>query len=275
MILMRHVVNYLQRIMIEYIKNIINDKPSIGVVLGSGLNSLIDSLENIKRIPYNEIPSFIQTTVKGHAGEFVFGTVKGTDIPVIFANGRFHYYEGLEYKNVHILIDIFNELGCDKIITTNSSGCLIPSWSPGDIMIIDSHIDMTFRDGPDVINKKIGDEYYNSKLISLAIDCMNEMNMPIRKGTYGWTLGPTYETPAEVQFLQKHGISAVGMSTVPEIERAHELKINLLSLACLTNYAVGISLHPLTHEEVVEQANKSGKIFTKLLNQILIKSNQI
>ena len=145
--------------MIEYIKNIINDKPSIGVVLGSGLNSLIDSLENIKRIPYNEIPSFIQTTVKGHAGEFVFGTVKGTDIPVIFANGRFHYYEGLEYKNVHILIDIFNELGCDKIITTNSSGCLIPSWSPGDIMIIDSHIDMTFRDGPDVINKKIGDEY--------------------------------------------------------------------------------------------------------------------
>ena len=134
---------------------------------------------------------------------------------------------------------------------------------------------MTFREGPDVINKKIGDEYYNPKLMSLAIDCMNEMNMPIRKGTYGWTLGPTYETPAEVQFLQKHGISAVGMSTVPEIERAHELKIDLLSLACLTNYAVGISLHPLTHEEVVEQANKSGKIFTKLLNQILIKSNQI
>ena len=90
---------------------------------------------------------------------------------------------------------------------------------------------------------------------------MNEMNMPIRKGTYGWTLGPTYETPAEVQFLQKHGISAVGMSTLPEIERAHELKIDLLSLACLTNYAVGISQHPLTHEEVVEQANKSGEIF--------------
>ena len=197
------------------------------------------------------------------------------NIPVIFANGRFHYYEGLEYKNVHILIDIFNKLGCEKIITTNSSGCLIPSWSPGDIMIIDSHIDMTFRDGPDVINKKIGDEYYNPKLMSLAIDCMNEMNMPIRKGTYGWTLGPTYETPAEVQFLQKHGISAVGMSTVPEIERAHELKIDLLSLACLTNYAVGISQQPLTHEEVVEQANKSGQTFTKLLNQILIKSNQI
>ena len=112
MILMRHVVNYLQRIMIEYIKNIINEKPAIGVVLGSGLNRLIDSLENIKRIPYNEIPSFIQTTVKGHAGEFVYGTVKGTDIPVIFANGRFHYYEGLEYKNVHILIDIFYKLGC-------------------------------------------------------------------------------------------------------------------------------------------------------------------
>ena len=104
---------------------------------------------------------------------------------------------------------------------------------------------------------------------------MNEMGLPIRKGTYGWTLGPTYETPAEVKLLQKHGVSAVGMSTVPEIERAHDLQLNLLSLACLTNYAVGISAHPLTHEEVVEQANKSGKIFSALLSKILVKINQL
>ena len=123
MILMQHVVNYLRKLMIKYIKNIINDKPMIGVVLGSGLNSLIDSLENIKRIPYDEIPSFIQTTVKGHAGEFVFGTVKGTEIPVIFANGRFHYYEGLEYKNVHILIDSSNGFFPSHVFPENKSPC--------------------------------------------------------------------------------------------------------------------------------------------------------
>ena len=104
---------------------------------------------------------------------------------------------------------------------------------------------------------------------------MNKIGIPTRKGTYGWTLGPTYETPAEVRFLQEHDISAVGMSTVPEIERAHELNMRLLSLACLTNYAVGISLHPLTHEEVVEQANKSGELFTDLLSRILVQMDQI
>ena len=269
------VVNYLQKTMIDYIKNKINESPIIGVVLGSGLDKLTNSLDNIIRIPYGHIPSFIQTTVKGHTGEFVFGFVKGTKMPVICANGRFHYYEGLEYSSTHLIIDIFSELGCNKVITTNSSGCLIPNWSPGDIMIIDSHIDMTFRKGSNYIHKKNGNKYYDPVMMKLAQECMNEISLPIRKGTYGWTLGPTYETPAEVKFLQDYNISAVGMSTVPEIERACELKMKLLSLACLTNYAVGISPHPLTHEEVVDQANKSSDIFTDLLSRILVQINQI
>jgi|TARA_B110000116_G_scaffold266784_1_gene278039 purine-nucleoside phosphorylase len=261
--------------MIDYIKNKIKDPPMVGIVLGSGLEKLTTSLENKIRIPYKDIPSFIQTTVKGHVGEFVYGTVRGTSMPVICANGRFHYYEGLDYSSTHIIIDIFNDLGCKNVITTNSSGCLVQDWSPGELMIIDSHIDMTFRDGPDQINKKYGDSYYDSLMMGLAERCMNQAGIPVRKGTYGWTLGPTYETPAEVQFLQEYDISAVGMSTVPEIERAHELNLKLLSLACLTNYAVGISSHPLTHEEVVEQANKSGEAFTDLLSRILVQIDQV
>jgi len=272
---MLRVDSYPQSIMIDYIKNKIKGRPVVGVVLGSGLQELSSSLENAVRIPYPEIPSFINTTIEGHAGEFVYGTLKGTSMPVIFANGRFHYYEGLEYSQVHIIIDVFNELGCQSVITTNSSGCLVPTWTPGDIMIIDSHVDMTFRQGPDHINKQSGASYYDPALIKIAEGCMEEMELPIRKGTYGWTLGPTYETPAEVKLLQTHGIDAVGMSTVPEIERAHDLELTLLSVACLTNYAVGISAHPLTHEEVVEQANKSGKIFSALLSRILAKINQI
>lgn len=272
---MRRVANYPQSIMIKYIKNKISESPMVGVVLGSGLQELASSLENVIRIPYSDIPSFMETTIKGHAGEFVIGTVKGTTLPVIFANGRFHYYEGLSYDKVHLIIDIFSQLGCEHVITTNSSGCLVPSWSPGDIMIIDSHIDMTFRDSPDDINKKSGPRYYNPMLLKLAQDSMDEMNLVKRQGTYGWTLGPTYETPAEIKLLTEHGISAVGMSTVPEIERAHDLNLNLLSIACLTNYAVGISDHPLSHGEVVDQANKSGKIFSELLLKILTKIDQI
>jgi purine-nucleoside phosphorylase len=261
--------------MIEYIKKQINVSPVVGVVLGSGLQELSNSLEDVTRIAYSDIPSFIDTTVKGHAGEFVVGRVRGTTLPVVFANGRFHYYEGLSYDKVHIIIDVFSQLGCGHVITTNSSGCLVPSWSPGDIMIIDSHIDMTFRNSPDDMHKKSGPSYYDPGLMKLAQDSMDQMNLIKRQGTYGWTLGPTYETPAEVKLLQRHGVSAVGMSTVPEIERSHELQLKLLSIACLTNYAAGISDHPLSHEEVVDQATKSGETFSELLLRILTKIDQI
>ena len=153
---MPRAANFPQITMIKYIKNKINGTPVVGVVLGSGLQGLANSLENAVRVSYANIPSFIETTIEGHVGEFVCGTLRGTSLRVIFANGRFHYYEGLKYSQLHIIVDIFNQLGCEHVITTNSSGCLVPAWSPGDIMIIDSHIDMTFRDGPDAINKKLG-----------------------------------------------------------------------------------------------------------------------
>ena len=260
---------------IEDLQSRVNLQPTVGIVLGSGLDILSSSIENIVTIKYSEIPSFIDTTIEGHAGEFIAGNIIGTSLNVIFANGRFHYYEGLPYDKVHIIIDIFNKLGCKYAITTNSSGCLVPSWSPGDIMIIDSHIDMTFRNSTTEINKKTGPRYYDPHLIKLAIDAMNELNIPIREGTYGWTLGPTYETPAEIEFFQSIDINAVGMSTVPEIERAHDLNLSLLAMACLTNYAVGISEDILTHQEVVAQANKSGKLFSDLLLNILRKIDRL
>ena len=138
-------------------------------------------------------------------------------------------------------------------------------------MIIDSHIDATFRDSPDTPIKKLGDDYYNPSLIKIAESCMEELGVFPRSGTYGWTLGPTYETSAEIEMLKEWGVSAVGMSTVPEIQRAHELGLDLLSLACLTNYAVGISKTPLSHHEVVTKAQESSLIFSKLVVSILKK----
>ena len=256
---------------INYIKNKLDTAPTVGVVLGSGLDKLCAELENKQTISYSDIPSFINTTIDGHKGEFVIGNLPGTRLNLMFANGRFHYYEGLEYKMTHIIIDILHQMGCTHIITTNSSGCLEPSWSPGDLMIIDSHVDATFRDSPDTPVKKLGDDYYNPSLIKIAESCMEELGVSPRSGTYGWTLGPTYETSAEIKMLKEWGVSAVGMSTVPEIQRAHELGLNLLSLACLTNYAVGISKTPLSHHEVVTKAQESSLIFSKLVVSILKK----
>jgi len=253
----------------KYLKKHIKTPPTVGIVLGSGLQQLASSLDNVTVIKYSDIPSFINTSVDGHAGEFIIGKVNNLD--VICANGRFHYYEGLTYDKVHIIIDIFHEVGCDNVITTNSSGCLESSWNPGDLMLIDSHIDMTFRDSVDTIDRKYGDAYYNPNLYSIAMEAMKEMDIPLRSGTYGWMLGPTYETPAEIKLMQGLDIQAVGMSTVPEIERAHELGMKLLGIACLTNYAVGISKNPLTHHEVVEQATKSGHQFSNLILNILNK----
>ena len=254
---------------VKYLKSQINTSPSIGIVIGSGLNQLCDKLENKIVIQYAEIPSFISTTVDGHAGEFVIGNLPNSMHSIIFANGRFHYYEGIGYEKTHILIDIFSELGCSHIITTNSSGCLQPEWKPGDLMIIDAHLDATFRESSDQPKTISGDAYYSQYMINVATSSMEKLNITPRIGTYGWTLGPTYETPAEIEMLRELNVSAVGMSTVPEIVRTHELGLKLLSLACLTNYAVGISEVPLSHDEVVTQAKQSSLLFTNLIMDIL------
>jgi len=256
---------------VNYIKNKIKSLPTVGIVLGSGLQELSDTIKNKVIIKYCDIPSFIDTSVDGHAGEFVIGKSGNNNINVICANGRFHYYEGLTYNKTHILVDIFKELGCKSIITTNSSGCLNASWSPGDLMVINSHIDMTFRNSTDKFIKKEGRQYYDNILIKLARETMKEMGLPDRVGTYGWTLGPTYETTSEIELMKSLDIKAVGMSTVPEIERAHFHGLELLGIACLTNYAVGISTTPLTHQEVVIQAQKSGKLFSSLILRVLEK----
>ena len=256
-------------IVANYLKEYAKTPPTVGIVLGSGLQELASSLDDVTIIKYSDIPSFIDTSVDGHAGEFILGKVN--DLNVICANGRFHYYEGLPYDKVHILIDIFHNIGCKNIITTNSSGCLESSWNPGDLMIIDSHIDMTFRNSVDIIDRKYGDAYYDSNLYKIGVETMSEMNLPLRSGTYGWTLGPTYETPSEIELMQSLDIQAVGMSTVPEIERSHELGMKLLGIACLTNYAVGISKNPLTHDEVVEKAKESSSVFSQLVLNILKK----
>ena len=248
---------------LNYIKTKINHAPDLAIVLGSGLADLQNILNNKVIINYSDIPGYFQTTVKGHEGKFVFGNFENKYI--LIAVGRFHYYEGLSLEQVGLPITIFNALKCKNIILTNSSGCLQSNWSLGDVMIIKGHYDFTFRKDAKDPSLISGNEFYNQKLIDLTIKNHPEVKL----GTYGWVLGPIYETKAEILNMKNHGVNAVGMSTVPEILMAHKLGINILALALMSNYAVGLTNDTLTHDIVLKNSIKHNSNFQLLLIKII------
>ena len=250
---------------IQYIKDTITSPIDVAIIAGSGLSGIQNILDKQINICYSDIPNYFNTTVKGHDGQFIFGNYNNKNI--LIASGRFHYYEGLSIEQVGLPIQIFNHLGCKQVIITNSSGCLVSHWNLGDIMIVDGHYDFTFRHGihnPELIK---GTDYYNSELINLTL----KSNPELRLGKYGWVLGPVYETKAEIENMMNHGVQAVGMSTIPEVIMAHKLGINILVLALMSNYAVGLTKEELTHESVLVNSKKYNENFQLLLTSILSK----
>ena len=248
---------------IEFIKNQIGNEPEMGIILGSGLSELYKILNNRITINYIDIPNFFNTTVKGHKGKFVIGDYKSKRI--IFALGRFHFYEGLSIDQVGLPIRIFKKLNCKNIILTNSSGCLNKSWNLGDIMVINGHADFTFRNiksNPKINkNKKI----YNKNLINTALS----LDSNVKIGNYGWVIGPMYETKSEIKNMIKCNISAVGMSTVPELLMAGKIKINILGLALMSNYGVGLTDEDLTHSTVLKNSEKYNEKFKSFLIKLI------
>lgn len=249
-----------------YIKEKYPPNPKIGIVLGSGLDAFCNKLESRTHIPYNKIPNFRKVSVKGHRGEFVLGKLHQHNI--ICANGRFHYYEGYKYNDVAIIIDVFKSLGCELVIMTNASGCVVKEWKVGDLMLINGHLDYSFIESNN--NKAIvRDGWYDNSLLNQVKDISEKIDVNLREGIYTWTTGPSYETASEINEIKSLGGHAVGMSGLPEIERIHTLNMKMIGLCCLTNYASGISGKELTHSEVVEKAQNSHGSFIKLINAII------
>ncbi len=243
----------------------------IAVVLGSGLGGFADGLEDQSIIPYEEIPGYPKSTVEGHSGELVMGRLNGVEL--IAAKGRFHYYEGYDFDTITIPIQLFSKLGVDHLIITNSSGSMRKNCPPGTLMAITGHMDCTYRHSAGDPKLFIGRPYHDEGLIDLAQTSAKDLGFELAVGNYCWTLGPAYETPAEIEDMQRMGGDAVGMSTVPEIIAAGELGMNILTISCLTNYAAGISPHTLTHDEVMETAKQTGQRFAGLLKAIISKLN--
>lgn len=261
----------------NYIKDELNGTaPSVALILGSGLGMLSDSFENSIAINYEDIPYFSQSTVEGHVGKLISGEFAGKQ--VIAMKGRFHYYEGYSLKEVAYPIRVFKLLGINTLIVTNAAGGVNTSFEPGDLMLMEDHIKL-FDDSPlrGRNEERFGPRFsdmssaYNPRLREIAKECANECCIDIQKGVYFYMPGPSFETPAEIRAIRLLGADAVGMSTVPEVIAAAHCGMDVLGISCITNMAAGILPKPLTHEEVIETADKVKEDFAALLKRIIEK----
>ena len=269
-------MNYIDKIKesISFIISKIKDKPTIGLILGSGLGGLADKIENAIKIQYKDIPHFPISTVEGHEGQLVIGELGGKI--VVAMQGRFHFYEGYPLKDVTFPIRTMIGMGIENLIVTNAAGGSNKDFSPGDLMIITDHINYTGENpligenlnelGPRFLDMS---RAYNRNLIELAKNCGDKLGISLKEGVYMWFTGPTYETPAEVRLAITLGADAVGMSTVPEVIVANHQGVKVLGISCITNMAAGILDQPLNHEEVIETSMRVKGSFEKLIVEIL------
>lgn len=258
----------------ECITSIDNSKIDLAIILGTGLGSIVNDIENKKTVKYKDIPGFPVSTVVGHAGELIIGDLIGKK--VLAFNGRFHYYEGYPMSEVTFPIRVIKSLGIEKIIVTNACGGMNPDFSAGDLMIIEDHINF-MGDNPLIGRnyEEFGPRFpdmsqaYNKELIKLAESCADKLNIKVQKGVYAAVSGPTYETPAELRMLRNVGGDAVGMSTVPEVIVANHMSMKVLGISCITDMALADNLEPLDHKRVVETANKAMVKFVSLVKEIV------
>lgn len=246
----------------------------MGLILGSGLGSLADDFEDATTFDYKDIPNFPVSTVEGHAGRLVVGTFQGRR--VVAMQGRFHFYEGWGLDKVTFPVRVFKMLGCTHMIVTNSSGGINVDWTPGDLMLITDHINLT---GTNPLmghnDERFGPRFpdmsdsYNLELRRHTIRIARQLNIRLRTGVYAGVLGPSYETPHEIKMMRRMGADAVGMSTVPEVIVANHMSMKVIGISCITNMAAGVSAQPLTHDEVTENAHKAHSRFATLLGAVV------
>lgn len=250
-------------------------RPKVGMILGSGLSSLADSIEDSVAIPYAEIPHFPVTTVEGHVGRMIVGRLEGQAVMVM--QGRVHYYEGYSMAEVTFPVRVMQAMGIETLFVTNAAGGLDPEFRAGEVMLINDHINLIGMSGLNPLRGPNLDEFgprfpdmsepYDAHLRELARRVAAEAQMVLREGVYICLAGPSFETPADLRFLRLIGADAVGMSTVPEVTIARHGGTRVLGLSGISNVAVieGAPPSETTHEEVLE----AGRVLAPRLEAII------
>lgn len=250
-------------------------KPQVAVILGSGLGAFADTLDRKIKIPTSEIPHYPHSTVQGHKGFLVFGKLADKDILAV--QGRTHYYEGHDIRDVAYVVRLMAEIGVRFLLVTNAAGGVNPRFQPGDLMIIVDHINFLFRNP--LRGAVVDDESrwtdmsdaYDREAVRLLENIGTELGIPLKKGVLFVSTGPTYETAAEVQMARRFGADAVSMSTVPEVLVAKARGMKVAGISCITNLATGISKVHLSHREVTEIANQVREKFQMLVREMLMR----
>lgn len=258
---------------IEYVSNYFTDKPKVAVVLGSGVKAL-ENLENEEKLSYNDIPNFPKSTVAGHAGVISVGKYNKNTVAVL--RGRFHKYEGHNWKNVISPIALMKEMGVNIMILTNAAGGINRIYIPGELMLIEDHINFQIVDSEErkalsqLIKERRTIDFYDKELTNIAREASKESKVRLHEGIYLSLPGPSYETRAEILMMRNMNVDAVGMSTVPEVVWSNAMGMKVMGISCITNstyYEKAMS--ETSHEEVVDVAKKASQNIDTLLKTII------
>ena len=261
---------------VDFITNKTNFSPEYGIILGSGLGNFTDDINVEYILPYTEIPNFPVSTVEGHKGALVFGTIGGKK--VVAMQGRFHFYEGYDMKQVTFPVRVMKHLGVEKLVVSNASGGVNPNYKVGSIVIIKDHINMMpehplrgkndERFGPRFVNMS---EPYSRKMMVKAKEIASDLGITVHDGVYLGLQGPTFETLAEYKMVKAIGADCVGMSTVPEVIVARHMEMECFGLSVITDMGDEESIDTITHAEVLEAAKGAEPHVRNLIKELIIQ----
>lgn len=261
---------------VAFIKSKTSVEPTVGIILGTGLGGLVKEIKIIDEISYEQIPNFPVSTVESHSGKLIFGELGGKK--VVAMQGRFHFYEGYDMKQVTFPVRVMKLLGIQALFVSNASGGVNPDFEVGEIMIQNDHINL-FPAHP-LIGKNIDElgprfpdmsEPYDRGMITLAQEIAKELNIRVVTGTYAGLTGPTLETPAEYQYVRNIGADAVGMSTVPEVIVARHMEIPCFAISIITDLGVPGKIQKVSVQDVIEVANRQEPKMTAIMSQLIAR----
>ena len=260
---------------VSFIKARVPETPETGIILGTGLGGLVREIETAKELGYREIPNFPVSTVEGHVGKLIFGCIAGRTI--VAMQGRFHFYEGYSMDEVIFPVRVMKFLGIRYLFLSNASGGVNPDYKIGDLMILTDHINqlpnpLVGRHYPE-FGPRFPDmsETYDPALVKMAEEIAAQHDIPIQKGVYLATTGPTYETPAEYRHFRIIGADAVGMSTIPETIAAHQMGLPCFAISIITDLGVPGKIQKVTHQEVQQVAAVAEKKMTLIMKSMIGK----
>ncbi len=258
----------------NFIQSVRSFAPKVGLVLGSGLSSYAEQVQDATTIAYHEIPGFHAPTVAGHPGQLIIGFIG--NVPCVILQGRLHAYEGHPWADVVFAVRTLKLLGTQQLILTNAAGGIHPEFNPGTLAMITDHLNFTGGNplqGPNI--EQLGPRFpdmtktYNPELTQTFQQQAQKLNIPLKQGIYAGVLGPTYETPAEIRMFRSLGADMVGMSTVAEAIAAHHAGLQVAGLSCITNKAAGLGETLLQHDHIKEEAAKVQHHLTQLLTTVI------